>query len=169
MYHFIVNLKASSGKGREIWTIIEQELEKRHVEHVVYITKHRGHARQLTTMLTSGLSASNQEITIVAIGGDGTINEVVNGMVDFTHTTVGYIPAGSGNDLARGLKMFTDPILALDAILLKRQVLPMDIGVLRRAGKETRFAVSAGVGFDAAVCHQVAVSRLKKILNMIYL
>jgi len=176
MLHFIVNLNASSGKGREIWDVVNRELKRRSVEHTVYITKHRGHARQLVTSLTTGLIEANQKINIVAIGGDGTINEVVNGIVDFSHTIIGYIPAGSGNDLARGLGIQTDPVKALEVILKSLEcedastcTIAMDVGVLRRNGKENRFAVSTGIGFDAAVCHQVQVSRLKKILNKVKL
>ena len=43
----------------------------------------------------------------------------------------------------------------------------MELGILTGMGKERRFAVSAGIGFDAAVCHEVCISRWKTILNRI--
>lgn len=52
-------------------------------------------------------------------------------------------------------------------ILSPKRVEKMDIGVLKREGKGRRFAVSAGIGFDAAVCHEVCVSKWKRVLNLL--
>ena len=62
-------------------------------------TKYQHHATRLVHDLTSD-SASH---TIVVLGGDGTLNEVIDGIVYLDKVTLGYIPLGSGNDFARGL------------------------------------------------------------------
>ena len=93
------------------------------------------------------------------------MNEVLNGIADLGKTVLGYIPTGSSNDFARVMKLPTDPLGALDMILKPGRIQSMDVGLLTRAGKERRFAVSTGIGFDAAICHQAAVSRLKVLLN----
>ena len=53
----------------------------------------------------------------MVLGGDGTVNEVVNGIREPGKVTLGYIPIGSSNDFARGLKIPKDPEKALDIIL----------------------------------------------------
>jgi YegS/Rv2252/BmrU family lipid kinase len=106
---------------------------------------------------------------IVALGGDGTVNEVVNGIVRIKDTVLGYIPTGSGNDLAGGLKLPTDPMTSIEHILENKSHLQMNVGVAQVEDQTRRFAVSAGMGWDAAITHEVAVSKLKKILNKLKL
>ncbi len=160
-YIFIVNPKARSGLGQVIWNTLEPELLKRRVRHEVYRTEYRRHAEKIA----AEISRDGKEHTVVVLGGDGTVNEVVNGIGSFRGITLGYIPIGSSNDFARGLGIPRKPEDALDIVLSGRRVEEIDVGVLRRGRKERRFAVSAGIGFDAAVCHQVCVSRWKAILN----
>ena len=113
MYTFIVNPNARSGLGHKIWSSLEEVLKERNVEYEVLFTKYQHHATKLTKQLTS----TGEECTIIALGGDGTINEVMNGICDISKTTLGYIPIGSSNDFARSLKLSTDALTALDHIL----------------------------------------------------
>lgn len=103
--------------------------------------------------------------TIVAVGGDGTANEVISGLHDYADIHFGYIPTGSGNDLARGLSLPTEPVAALFAILHPSRVRRIRLGCVHTNGKDCRFAVSTGIGFDAAVCHETFRSRIKPVLN----
>lgn len=164
-YTFIVNPKSSSGHGGMIWKVLEPELIKQRVEYEVFFTQYERHATEIARDLTQ----DEEEHTLVALGGDGTINEVVSGIRDCGKVILGYIPTGSGNDFTRAVKLPTDPLKALENILHPGRVIPMDVGVMRCDGKEYRFVVSTGIGFDAAVCHQVAVSRIKAFLNKIRL
>lgn len=160
-YDFIVNPKARSGMGEMIWKRLEPELKKRRVLYSVHMTTGRGDAEKTAERLTS----DGGRHTLAVLGGDGTINEVVNGIQAPEKTTLGYIPIGSSNDFARGLGIPKEPEEALDAVLNPKKTIRMDIGALTRDGKARRFLVSAGMGFDAAVCHEVCVSRWKVILN----
>ena len=161
-YDFIVNPRARSGMGDMIGRMLEPELKKRRIIYRVNMTQRRGHAEKIAGTLTSDGSRR----TLVVLGGDGTINEVVNGICFPKRATLGYIPIGSSNDFARGLGLPTDPKEALRVVLEPQKVIGMDIGVLD-CKKPRRFLVSAGIGFDAAVCHEVCVSRLKILLNKI--
>lgn len=164
-YTFIVNPNSRSGSGGMIWEVIEPELKKRKIEYDCFRTAYPGHA----TTFVNELTKDGQEHTLAVLGGDGTINEVINGIYELEKVTLGYIPTGSSNDFARGLGLPTKPIEALEVILNQSNICGMDIGLLTRAGKPRRFAVSAGIGFDAAICHQAVVSKLKIVLNRLKL
>ena len=161
MYSFIVNPHSRSGRGLEIWNKLKPILENRSIAYKVYFTEKANHANELV----EEVSADGGEHTLIILGGDGTIDEVLNGISDFDKIKIGYIPTGSSNDFARSLKLPTDPIKALDNILSATTTKPLDIGVLTYGNKTRDFMVSAGIGFDAAVCHQAAVSKWKSLMN----
>ena len=165
MYNFIVNPNARSGLGQKVWKDLETILNKEKIEYRVYFTKYQKHA----TAIASEITSAEGEHTIIALGGDGTVNEVVNGITNYEQTIFGYIPIGSSNDFARGLELPKDPVEALRVVLAKPHLHPMDIAELRYKNKIRRFAVSAGIGFDADICHEVVVSRLKYFLNKLKL
>ena len=164
-YEFIINPESRSGLGEMTWKMIEPELKKQRVRYRVHMTAKRKDAGKIAEELTS----DGREHTFVVLGGDGTLNEVVNGIRDPEKITLGYIPIGSSNDFARGLGIPGDPMKALAAVLKQDRVIEMDVGEMIRAGRRRRFAVSAGIGFDAAVCHEVCVSRWKVLLNRLNL
>ena len=76
---------------------------------------------------------------------------------------------GSGNDLARGLHLETDPLKALEQILSGGQTGSIRIGELSTPAFSRRFLVSSGLGFDAAVCEGALHSKFKKFLNQFHL
>lgn len=165
MYTFIVNPNARTGLGSRVWSSIEARLVKEQIPYQVFFTKYQNHATKIIRNLTS----SGQHMTIVALGGDGTINEVVNGICDLSNVTLGYIPIGSSNDFSRGLGLSCDPHKALTAILSPKKFAYVNIGAVTHEGKTRRFAVSAGLGFDAEVCYRISFSKLKAALNRIKL
>ncbi len=183
MYHVIVNPASKSGKGASIWTRVEQILNERSIEYKVFFSKEAGHVIKLVQELSASLleSGSSEPLKLIVLGGDGTMNETLQGIGDFDRVEVGYIPTGSSNDLARDLKIPADPDAALERILSCREPVPMDIGrlVYHHAGEQTStfsneesadqryFIVSSGIGFDAAVCEEALTSKFKKALNKI--
>lgn len=165
MHYFIVNPKSSSGKGLRIWKRIEEALSEKQISYRVYFTNAPGHA----SALSEKISSKYAPCTIIAVGGDGTANEVIDGLTDYESIHFGYIPTGSGNDLARGLSLPTEPSEVLDALLNKQNIQPVNVGTITTDGLTRHFIVSSGLGFDAAVCHEVMRSRMKKILNRLRL
>lgn len=141
-YDFIINPKARSGMGMKAWQKIESELKARHINYRVYLTKRRGHAAKTAAFIT----ADDKRHTIVVLGGDGTVNEVVNGIKRPDLITFGYIPIGSSNDFARGLKLPKDPMKALQSVLSPKKVISADVGQISREGKSRRFIVSSRDG-----------------------
>jgi len=166
MYHFIVNLNSRTGKARKIWEELRQELDNRGVLYVLHETKYAGHAIEISRKL---VRSAEDTVKIVVLGGDGTFNEVINGARDYEKIEIGYIPTGSGNDLARGLGLSPVPMENLNRILDSTEYTQMDLGCISWDEGESKkfFAVSAGVGVDADVCRRALSSTLKKILNKI--
>lgn len=165
MYEIIVNPKARTGQGGTLRQKLEVELKKRKTDYKIYFTNARKHAEKLAAEITG----DGKEHILLVLGGDGTLNEVVNGIYDVSKVTLGYIPVGSGNDFARGMGLAKESMNAIDQILDMKQVREINVGVAEQGGWSRRFLVSSGIGFDAAVCHEVCVSKWKVILNRLKL
>lgn len=165
MYIFIINPHARSGLGHTVWNELEPILKKRNISYNAYFTKYQKHATELAQEITSDGEAH----TLIALGGDGTVNEVINGIIDFDKTILGYIPIGSSNDFARSLNIPSAPKDALELILSPHSIRPLNTGTLNYQDHKKRFAVSTGIGFDAAICHEAMVSKLKIALNKFHL
>lgn len=165
MYHFIVNPSSSSGRGAVLWKEIEKKLIAEQVPYLVYTTEGVGSAMKFAEDIT----AADEEVTIVVCGGDGTMNEVVSGIRDYSKVILGCIPTGSSNDLIRDLGFPKDPMAMLEVILHPNRIVPMDIGRLTYTGGVRNFSVSMGIGFDAAICHEALHSKIKDALNKIKL
>lgn len=163
MYNFIVNPHSRSGLGQSVWNELDAILKENNIDYKVFFTEHAKHA----TEITKGITSDGEEHTIIALGGDGTVNEIVNGITDFEKVIFGYIPIGSSNDFARGMKLPKKPKKALQTILDCAHLHPMNVGELRYKNKLRHFAVSCGLGFDADIVHESAVSRMKYIFNKI--
>lgn len=118
-------------RGRPSWT-----------DYAVYLTREAGHATALAReAVTAGADL------VLAVGGDGTANEVAQGLLG-SPAALGIVPVGSGNGLARALRIPLRPELALAALEsgARRR---MDVGFLNGC----LFLNVAGVGFDAVVGH----------------
>ncbi len=108
------------------------------------------------------LAAVAGDRLVIAAGGDGTVNEVLNGLS--RGATLGILPLGTANVLARELGLPLEPEGACQKILTGTAS-RMDVGVAAdEAGTERRFACMAGIGFDAEVVSEVG-SRLKRYLR----
>ncbi|MEH7379602.1 diacylglycerol kinase family protein [Bacillus sp. JJ1533] len=168
---FIVNQKAGNGKGLKVWNKLKRELERKRVNYRSFFTKYPNHAQELARQI--GSMFEDKVEAVVAVGGDGTINEVINGMVYYPEIKVGFIPAGSGNDFSRGFNVPKSPLDALSFILHNqtRKGKWFDIGKCKLGGKSNSsyFVSSLGTGFDAAVSKLTNESKMKKYLNKVHL
>lgn len=166
MYYFIVNPRSRTGHGQKIWAKIQSLLCERQIPHTAYLTQYAGHARQLAQALTSDLTQTRR---LIALGGDGTLSEVLSGIQDFQNVLFSYIPTGSGNDFARGMGMSTDPLANFNLLSSPHRTSPMDVGAITVQGRTHRFGVSVGMGYDAAICHEALYSPVKAFLNRLHL
>ena len=162
MLYFVVNPHAKSKYGWRIWKKIEKELNKRQQPYRCYITKRPKEAIVYGKKLTVG----QEQRHIVILGGDGTLNEFLNGMTRAEGICLSYLPIGSGNDFARGMKISSDYKKELKKILDGGTRQMVDYGIYTNGdGKKIRFFISAGMGYDAEVCHKVELAPMKKLLN----
>jgi diacylglycerol kinase (ATP) len=126
-----------------------------HAEIMLYETDRAGHA---TALAAEALEAGYEQI--VAAGGDGTIHEVVNGFAaDFTRATLGIIPLGTGNDLARTLAIPIDPLEALHIVMTGAERW-IDLMKVESAGQVTYGINVAAGGFSGQV-DEVLTEELK--------
>lgn len=164
MYYFIVNPNSRSGAGGVIWNEIRRELLLRGIPFESYLTRFVGHAVTIASRITSSATPENP-VHLITVGGDGTIQEVLTGIVDPDAVIFGYIPTGSGNDFCRSLKLPQEPMAALDSILKEERIVNMDVPCMLQNGRKYRFGISTGLGYDAAVCQEVLSTPFKKHFN----
>ncbi len=164
-YKFIVNPSSCSGRANEVWQQLEAILKERRVPYQVYFTQYLGHATELAEALTSG----REPVTLVVCGGDGTVGEVINGIVNFSKVTLGYLPLGSANDFATGLGITGTPQELLLKLLATEDPHAIDLGQVSWEGGSRRFGISSGFGVDAYVCRMAEKSNLKSFLNKLHL
>ncbi len=142
----VVNTSASSVTPRA--RVLVEKALSRHHDLVTRQTSRRGHAARLSLdAATAGLDA------VVVFGGDGTLNEAVNGLAG-SQTALGALPGGSTNVLARTLRMPPDPLEATEVLLAALAARSFErVGLGQANGRY--FLLHAGIGFDAAVVETV--------------
>ncbi len=147
---FIVNPVSGSRRNEKIEHTIRKTIDGTSFLPSFYYTEYRGHAAKLAQQLIA------KDIKdIVAVGGDGTINEVASQLVN-RDVNFGIVPAGSGNGLARHLKI---PLKTEAAVsrLNEQNLKKIDAGRIN----EHYFFCTCGVGFDAKVGHLFAKSHYR--------
>lgn len=147
----IVNPTAGGGRAARLVPWLQERLASRR-DARLFVTRRAGEAEQLAAE-----AAAHGRDRVVAVGGDGTIQEVVNGVVGSgASTAVGIVPVGSGNDLARSLGLPRDPAAAW-TVAIGRGERPIDL--LHATGGDGRrrwFGSAGGIGFDAQVAAAMA-------------
>lgn len=137
---FIVNPISGIGRQKVIEKLIDEELDRSLFNYEIAYTKAAKHAIELAK------DAANRKVDIVvAVGGDGSVNEVGKGLVN-SSTAMAIIPTGSGNGLARHLSI---------PLNLKKAMQVINAGKLSKIDtiqmNEESFVNVAGVGFDAHI------------------
>ena len=151
---FVVNPISGTQDKQIILNQIEAKINKDLFDVTICKTQYAGHAFDIATE-----AVKNEIDFVVAIGGDGTINEIGRALIH-TKTALGIIPCGSGNGLARHLHIPMDSEKAI-SVLNEANVRPIDYGVI--AGHP--FFCTCGVGFDAFVSLKFADSGKRGLLS----
>jgi diacylglycerol kinase (ATP) len=150
----IVNPNAGNGKGKKDWSRIADLLNGKNIKFNMKFTERKGHAIEFTReLIASGYRK------FISVGGDGTLNEIVNGIFTQDHCSpseiiLSLIPVGTGNDWGR---MFGIPLVYEGAVQVigEGKLLLHDIGVVNYFDgekQEKRYFINiAGLGFESVV------------------
>jgi diacylglycerol kinase (ATP) len=147
----IVNPAAGANSTHRKWPGIKNVLKNIGLSFDYQFTEGTGHGIEIArTAADDGYDA------LVAIGGDGTVHEVANGMLTAKtrETALGIVCTGTGSDLARSIGIPRDPARACTSLTGRRRMV-IDVGMVKYQKKEQPcqryFINSAGIGFDATV------------------
>lgn len=166
--HLLVNEVAGNGNA------IKADHEIQNVLHELNIPFKRQKSHYPGELITlakkyANLQPSLSDVLIV-VGGDGSFNEVLNGIKNsnYPDTPITYLPAGTGNDFARGAGLTADPHQLITNLLQDPEPEQVDCGFFTSNIKEMPqgyFVNNFGIGFDAFVVHQSNHEELKERLN----
>lgn len=160
-YLFIINPIAGGGKAKDVKQVIEEVMVKGKDSFEIVVTRQAKEA--------ISIAASGEYDVVVAVGGDGTVNEVATGLIERDKRILGIIPSGTGNDLSRSLNIPQDPREALELILQgnTREVRPGE-------SNGHIFLNISSVGFDVAVLTNIDIfrkrvkSKFSYVLALVY-
>lgn len=139
----LIIVNPAAGKTKKYWPEIESIIEKLEYDCEIKFTKRRGHATTLA-------SQAKQVDVIGCVGGDGTLNEIINGIMG-RDISVSVIPTGTANDFVKSAGLYADYVQATRN-LFTSQTRSVDVGALTYDGGETRYFIEvAGMGFDGLV------------------
>lgn len=137
---FIVNARAGGGNGRRVWERVAPRVARNRLCDAVIPASHAETRKVAAEAVRAGIDR------VIAVGGDGTLATVAAELA-FTDTTLGAVPAGTGNDFCRNTGIPLDPTAALE-VALGAGTQMIDMG---RAAGGRCFLNVAGIGFDAEV------------------
>lgn len=151
---FVVNPISGTQSKKVVLNLLETKIDKEKYEFEIIKTERAGHAIEIAAR-----AASEGVDMVVAIGGDGTINEIARSLIH-TDTALGIIPCGSGNGLARHLQIPLDAKGAIE-VINKGFIDCIDYGRIN----EHMFFCTCGVGFDAFVSLKFSKSGKRGLLT----
>ena len=157
MFHIILNPVAGNKKAAKNFRKVEQTLQTRGVAYELHETHEAREAEAIARDLTM-----KGETEIIVFGGDGTLHEVLNGLVDPSVCTLGLVPSGTGNDFATAIGLPLKPVAALTKIL-DGEAKPIDY---LEVG-DRRCMNIGGVGMDVDVLERCTQSNTKGKLKYI--
>lgn len=166
----VVNVFAASRKAGSIWKKAALKLEQAGIDYKARFTGGEYNATEL-----SRIAASSGYRKFIAVGGDGTIHDVLNGIAEYAYSaenesvrlsdfTLAVIPVGSGNDWVKSAGVARDVASAVDLIVagkvgrqdvVKVSVYDPDAAGLENVVAESYMANIGGIGLDARVCEIV--------------
>lgn len=142
---FIVNKISGKGKGYKTIPIIENICKQKKLDYEIFITEYIGHAKDIASKYNS-----NDDVTVYAVGGDGTLLEVVNGLDN--NIPLGAIPGGSGEDFLRYFHIKYDSIEQYILDTIEAEPIIIDIAKTDRMKylNTTSYGIDATINLEAS-------------------
>lgn len=145
---FVINPVAGGGRAKNLTSLIEEKMRANNIEFEVIQTTKPKEATRIVEAATNNI--------VIAVGGDGTVNEVAKGLINRGSGILGIIPGGTGNDMCKSLGLSMDPNRAIETVI-NRKTKEMDIGL----ANGQCFLNIASVGFDAEVVKNTEKIKIK--------
>jgi diacylglycerol kinase (ATP) len=163
-YFFIIN--TNNSKAVRTFNRLKKELDKEQLSYRTFYTEHKGHAVEIAKKI---IYINKDSIkAIIAVGGDGTIHEVFNGIKDHPEIPLGFISGGSGNDIVRVLAKKIKGSKSQIAYLKRNRLIKSDAGLIHMIGRSMKdqvFLSAIGIGLDGEVARYTNEARYKKVLH----
>ncbi len=175
MYYIFVNPASKSGSGQALWNEAEAMFKERGISYEVYFTEKDKSIRDRYEEIYN--KAEERPVKLIILGGDGTLNQVVQGITHPEDTELSLIRNGSGNDFSRNKNLPVDLNEIIDGIINRKHEMDIDIGESVYSegclpdgspipDGSHRYLVSSGLGYDADICYYANHSPLlKKLLK----
>ncbi len=168
MYYVFVNPASKSDSGMKVWREAKQLLDAGKIEYKTYYTKENESIENDFNEILK--TDSERPIKLIILGGDGTLNQCIEGIRDLSEVEISLIRNGSGNDFSRNKDFPSDIYGIIDGIINKRHEILVDVGLATYSDGNApdgshRFLVSSGFGYDAEICYNANRSPLKKVLG----
>lgn len=157
-HYFIINPKAGkSDVSKEVVYEIEKAFKDSEDEYSIYITKERNDAKYYTKSICN--KEKDENLRFYACGGDGTLNEVINGLVGFDNASVSVVPHGTGNDFVNNFEK------SIEFYDIKRQMSfkPNKIDLIKI--NDTYAVNLCNIGFDAMVAENMNKFKNLPLIN----
>lgn len=151
-YLFVINPVAGKGKTLGVIPLIKESFNKDKINYDIKITKRRGQGEEIAKK-----AAKNGYTHIIAVGGDGTVYEVLNGIKGYD-VSLGIIPLGTGNDFVRSIKMPNEASEAIE-IIKKGKTKKIDVGKIN----DRFFLNVSSIGIDAEIVKET--EKIKKYFS----
>ncbi|MBX2977027.1 MAG: diacylglycerol kinase family lipid kinase [Ignavibacteriaceae bacterium] len=162
---FILNPKSGKGRGAQIFKLLKSLLLEKNINFEIHSTTGKMDANAISQRIDT---ASTD--TIIAVGGDGTVNEIVNGIIESKKIVkFAVLPIGSGNDFARSVNLLENWQKVLDYILLSDNYKVIDLAKIEVKDSKSfsrYFACNCGIGFEAEVAFQASLNKYLKGLPL---
>ncbi|MGP4075655.1 diacylglycerol/lipid kinase family protein [Halobacillus sp. K22] len=166
MFLLIINPEAGHGKAEKLFREIKNDpLYQNHKENFqTHFSKYKGHAEKIAeefcTLYHDLLTC------LIVIGGDGTLHEVINGAKNYPDVPIGFIPAGSGNDFARGVGQSTRGLSLFRNIIEEPECHSIRVGIFtsfnEHGSSQRYFLNSIGFGMDGRIVEAVNKPAFRK-------
>lgn len=166
--YLLVNTHAGSHTAASIYNKLLQKLDKQGVSYESFVSAYAGEMTILAKKVAN-LNQNNPNNCLLVIGGDGSLNQALNGLKSsrFPDTALAYLPCGTGNDFARALHLTKDIDKLIDILTSPTIIKKVDCGYYYDHNKKkgNYFVNNLGIGFDAYVVAQTNNSKLEKHFN----
>lgn len=162
---FILNPKSGKGRGAQVYKLLKPLLLEKNINFEIHSTTGKMDANAISQRIdTASID------TIIAVGGDGTVNEIVNGIIESNKLVkFAVLPIGSGNDFARSVNLLDNWQKVLDYILSSDNYKVIDLAKIEVTDSKCfsrYFACNCGIGFEAEVAFQASLNKYLKGLPL---